>query len=215
MSKINYILLTLIVLFNLWAVDCFAKTSTENGRLGQIDLNYAVSTWQLNRLSTLKYDISFRKHTSTYLPSVDWRILKAQCFQESAFNEEAVSPVGAMGLCQFMPGTWNDNLRKANLTGHPFNYDLNIEMAAQYMSRLYGEWSSPRPIEDRITLALASYNAGLGNLLNAQRVCDGPNLSTEIMICLPCITGYHSRETTQYVYRIWSFYGELVRADNY
>lgn len=179
-----------------------------------LSVNYSVSPWQLNRLTTLKYDLAFKKHVETYSPTLDWRILKAQCFQESAFDEEAVSPVGAQGLCQFMPGTWDDNLRRANLTGHPFNYDLNIQMAAQYMARLYGQWSAPRPYEDRVSLALAAYNAGLGNLLEAQRICDNANLFTQIMICLPCVTGQHSRETTQYTLRIWAFYAQLVSLDN-
>lgn len=179
------------------------------------DVNYEVSSWQVSKLSKIKYDIAFRKHTRTYIPTLDWRLIKAQCFQESAFNEEAVSTVGAKGLCQFMPRTWEGELERAGLTGHPFNYDLNIQMAAQYMGRLIGQWSSPRPEKDRVSLAFASYNAGLGNILDSQRVCDNENLFTEIMICLPCVTGDHSRETTQYVFRIWSFYSALIETDNY
>lgn len=194
-----------------------SNTQAQNSfdEMTDLTISYEVSPWQVSKLSKLKYDIAFMKHTRHYMPTVDWRLLKAQCFQESAFDEEAVSPVGAQGLCQFMPDTWSDELERANLTGHPFNYDLNIQIAAQYMGRLVREWSAPRPQEDRVSLAMASYNAGLGNLLESQRVCDGRNLFTDIMICLPCITGHHSRETTQYVYRIWAFYSELVRSDKY
>lgn len=170
---------------------------------------FDVSNWQRSALAQTKYDISFRKHTRIYLPrDFDWELLKAQCFQESAFREEAVSPVGAQGLCQFMPATWEEQTNIAGVTGHPFNYDLNIQMAAQYMSRLIRGWSSPRPRNDQFSLALASYNAGFGNILNAQRRCDGEALYDDIMICLPCITGHHSIETNQYVYRIWAFYFE-------
>ena len=167
------------------------------------------SPWQKNRLAEIKYDISFKKHTSNYLPrDFDWKLLKAQCFQESLFREDAVSPVGAKGLCQFMPRTWDEQIQKAGITGHPFNYDLNIQMAAQYMARLVGNWTAPRPRKDQFSLALASYNAGLGNILNAQRECNGVPLYNEIMICLPCVTGHHSKETNQYVQRIWAFYLE-------
>lgn len=173
---------------------------------------FDVSPWQRNVLSEVKYDISFRKHTSIYLPrDFDWKLLKAQCFQESAFREDAVSPVGAKGLCQFMPATWDEQTRTAGITGHPFNYDLNIQMAAQYMSRLISGWSSPRPRKDQFSLALASYNAGFGNILNSQKECNNATLYNEIMVCLPCITGRHSRETNQYVFRIWAFYNEQVK----
>jgi len=171
--------------------------------------SFSVSNWQRDRLQTIKYDIAFRKHTNTYLPrDFGWKLLKAQCFQESAFREDAVSPVGASGLCQFMPATWEEQTQVAGVSGNPFNYDLNIQMAAQYMSRLVRGWSSPRPRKDQFSLALASYNAGFGNILNAQRRCDNRTLYDEIMVCLPCITGHHSIETNQYVYRIWAFYNE-------
>lgn len=170
---------------------------------------FDVSNWQRGALSNIKYDIAFKKHTSTYLPrDFDWKLLKAQCFQESAFKEDAVSPVGAAGLCQFMPATWGEQTKRAGVTGHPFNYDLNIQMAAQYMARLVANWTAPRPRKDQFSLALASYNAGLGHILNAQRQCDGAPLYNEIMICLPCVTGHHSIETNQYVQRIWAFYWE-------
>lgn len=77
-----------------------------------------------------------------------------------------------------------------------------IIAGAYYMARLRRSWSSPRPGEDRQRLAQASYNAGLGSLLAAQRACEGRLLYSEIVVCLPQITGQHSRETITYVERI-------------
>ena len=51
-------------------------------------------------------------------------------------------------------------------------------------------------------LAAASYNAGAGHLIKAQRLCDGRNLYREIIPCLPQVTGRHSAETIDYVQKI-------------
>ncbi len=159
-----------------------------------------------------RYDAEFRQHSGRYLPGQDWRLLKAQCYQESLLKPKAVSPVGAKGLCQFMPGTWRQVSRQINLppNASAFMPQLSIRAAAFYMASLRGQWSSPRPEWDRHSLALGSYNAGLGNLLKAQKVCGGPVLYRDIVSCLPDVTGHHSRETITYVDRIWRFYGQMV-----
>jgi len=125
---------------------------------------------------------------------------------------DAVSPVGAMGLCQFMPGTWSEVERKMDFPSHAsaFAPDLSIEAAAFYMGGLRRMWSAPRPEADRHSLAMASYNAGAGHLLKAQRLCGGGNLYSEIIGCLPDITGHHSKETITYVDRIWGYWTRLV-----
>lgn len=155
-----------------------------------------------------RYDLHFRKWTSVYMPGVDWRLLKAQCYQESLLNPDAVSPVGAMGLCQFMPATWRE---AQQALGWPddasaFAPALSVQASAWYMGRMRRFWSSPRPEWDRHSLAMASYNAGAGNILKAQQRCNGALLYGEIIACLPDVTGHHSRETIIYVTRIWDFY---------
>ena len=67
---------------------------------------------------------------------------------ESNFNPRAVSPKGAMGLCQLMPET-----AKRLGVKDPFNPDQNMEAGAKLLRELYdkyGDWK----------LALAAYNAG-------------------------------------------------------
>jgi len=78
------------------------------------------------------------------------------------------------------------------------------------MARLARAWSSPRPIIDRWDLARASYNAGMGNLLKAQKAAGGATRYADIISALPQITGHHSKETTTYVKRIHRWFGELV-----
>ena len=78
--------------------------------------------------------------------------------RESAFNPQARSPVGAMGLMQLMPATARKVAKDANL-GRPTNQtlqnpDLNIQLGSRYLAELLDEFKGNR------VLALAAYNAG-------------------------------------------------------
>jgi Transglycosylase SLT domain/SPOR domain len=69
-------------------------------------------------------------------------------WKESRFDHNAVSPVGAEGIAQFMPGT-------AKIVGlaDPFDIDQAIPASAAYLARLksgFGNWG----------LAAAAYNGG-------------------------------------------------------
>ena len=156
-----------------------------------------------------KYDRQFKSSSARYMPGVDWKLLKAQCWQESRFIVDAVSPVGAKGVCQFMPATWDDVQQELDFVASPFTADLNIEAAAYYMGKLRKGWSSPRPEFDKHTLAMASYNAGFGNLLKAQKKCDMATLYPCIEKCLPKVTGSNANETKHYVRSIWRYYGQM------
>jgi len=141
------------------------------------------------------------------MPTVRWRLLKAQYYQESLLNSDAVSHVGARGVAQFMPGTWTQVSRELgyeSVSPHVAKYA--IKAGAYYMAKLRKSWSAPRSEEDRHNLAMASYNAGFGNLLKSQKKCGGPSGYEEIVACLPQVTGHHSEETIGYVKRIRHFW---------
>lgn len=154
-----------------------------------------------------RYDPYIEQSMKRWMPGTDWQLLWGLIRQESSFNPKAVSPVGAEGLTQFMPGTWADVSRQLGMANaNPRMVRPSIEAGAFYLGRLRNNWHSPRPEKDRLQLALASYNAGLGNLLSAQQACDMPVLYPEIAACLPQITGHHSAETLHYVPAVWRFY---------
>jgi len=160
------------------------------------------------------YDKEF-KTSSIHLPvGTDWRLLKAQCFQESRLKRFAVSPVGAMGVCQFMPLTWLDMKKKHSTLTSPWLPSQSIRAAALYMKQLNNSWSSPRPQSERYKLALASYNAGFGNILKSQRQCNNEVYYQPIINCLHCVTGHHSEETINYVKHINRFYKVMVSTGN-
>ena len=80
-------------------------------------------------------------------------LLAAVAKQESGFNATAVSPVGAEGLMQLMPGT-----AKSLGVSDPMNPTQAINGAADYLRTLIDKFGSTK-------LALAAYNAGPGAVL--------------------------------------------------
>jgi hypothetical protein len=153
-----------------------------------------------------KYDRQIQAASSTWLPGQPWKMLKAQYIAESNLNPDAVSPVGASGIAQFMEASWDQVLRE--MGRNPALVDRRmagpaIEAGAFYMAKLKRAWISPRPEEDRLKLAQASYNAGMGNILRSQQRCGNPAGYEPIMACLHLVTGHHAAETRTYVPRIW------------
>jgi len=172
---------------------------------------FSVSSWA--DLFNDAYDHVFEEAAEIHLPlDMNWMWLKAQCYQESRLDPNAISYVGASGLCQFMPGTWQESVSKGILPpkANIFDPELNIIAAAAYDARIMSMWRAERPWLDRIFLTFASYNAGAGHIIKAQRICGGKNRYKEIIACLPNVTGKHAKETKTYVERIYSYYGRLV-----
>lgn len=160
------------------------------------------------------YDDSIKKYHAQYKLPYTWTLLKAQLMAESNLNPNAVSPVGAKGLAQFMPDTWTEYLTKCSLpaTTLACNGEASIKCCAAYMADLIKGWSSPRPELDRYNLALASYNAGMGNLIKAQKIVHGVNDYATIVSALKFVTGNaNAKQTTDYVNRITDYNIELLK----
>ena len=87
-------------------------------------------------------------------PGDVWSIMR----RESAFDEEAASPVGAMGLMQLMPPTARENAKMLGEQGENFFEPAkNILLGTHHFSRLLKMF-------DRIEWAIAAYNAGQGSV---------------------------------------------------
>ena len=75
------------------------------------------------------YDGYFQHYAATI--RWDWRLLAAQCYQESTFDPKARSWAGACGLMQIMPSTADHlGLSRADI----FNPEQNIAAAVSYLA---------------------------------------------------------------------------------
>ena len=101
-----------------------------------------------------------------------------QINQESGFNPNSVSPAGAEGIAQFMPGT------AAGLGINPWDPVQALRAAAHLMASYTHNYGGD------YAMALAAYNAGTGAVQHATYVC-----GSSWMNCLPS-------ETRNYIYII-------------
>lgn len=99
----------------------------------------------------------------------DWRLLAAQCYQESTFDPNAKSWAGACGLMQIMPETsahLNLPLSKVFLP------EPNIDAATRYIAELENKFTDIDSRYERINFILASYNGGYHHIRDAMRLTE-------------------------------------------
>jgi membrane-bound lytic murein transglycosylase MltF len=121
---------------------------------------------------------------------LDWILVLAVMKQESRFNHGAISYRGAYGLMQIMPVTQIELAEKLGVeeTITPRN---NIKAGIYHLKSLYTIFENIQE-KDRICLSLAAYNAGLGRILDAQKIAsymgNDPNQWSSVREALPFLT---------------------------
>lgn len=106
-------------------------------------------------------------------PEVGAPLVAAQIEAESGWNPQAVSPAGAQGLSQFMPGTWPSYGKDSDGNGQVSPFDPGDAIVAQgtFDCVLVGEMNtavaSGQVTGNVVDLVLASYNAGSGAVRSA------------------------------------------------
>lgn len=150
---------------------------------------------------TDKYDRHFKKYSKRYFgPLFDWQWFKSQAIAESGLDENAESQVGARGLMQIMPTTFEEISDKIP---HYLELDeprWNIAAGIYYDRTLYRKFQKASE-QEKLYLALASYNAGYGRILKATRRTEDKHSWDAVKKHLP-------GQTRAYVYRIRKLMGD-------
>jgi len=145
----------------------------------------------------------FRKYGAQY--DVDWVLMGAQGYQESQLNQNAKSPVGAIGVMQVMPATGKD-LNVGNIT----EIEANIHAGIKYMRWMIDQYYGNEPMTklDKALFAFASYNAGAGRISQLRKEAVKRGLDPNIW--------FHNveyvaadkigQETVTYVSNIYKYY---------
>lgn len=162
------------------AINGFNEKARQGTALGNILIKryYSGQAWiknpkneayeeRLDQLLTL-----FKKYGAKY--KIDPLLLAALSFQESRFDNDAKSSAGAVGIMQILPTTAADpnvgikNVRKL---------ENNIEAATKYIRFVADQYFSEggAPEQEKILMALASYNAGPNRVARLRKKAKDPN----------------------------------------
>ena len=113
------------------------------------------------------YDSLFKEYAKVL--GWDWKLLASVSYQESHFKNHEVSWAGAKGLMGVMPGT-------ANYLGisieELLDPEINIRTGVEVLKRFSRGFENVPDSLERIKFTLASYNAGLGHIQDAQRLAE-------------------------------------------
>ena len=158
---------------------------------------------------TNQYDRAFKAAVRTWYPQDqqgpnEWVWLKAQAISESGLKPDAVSPVGAKGLMQIMPETWEELEGKHPTMSHPLDAHASIVQGTQYMAWLADQHILAPSIECRRNWQLASYNAGIGRVRKLRVKAGGEQCwNAKVSKLAP-------KETRQYVRRVRNTYQSIM-----
>lgn len=182
-------------------------------KTGVIQYRYAQSMKRIkqiknntNREEYKKFEnviVLFEKYGHKY--NFDPLMLAAQGFQESQLDQKARSHSGAIGVMQVLPST-----AKPLKVGDIRNLESNIHAGTKYMDILMSKYFQDSKFNDenRALFALASYNAGPGNISKMRRLAAAQGLNPNIWFDnVEVVTAAKiGIETTTYVRNIFKYY---------
>ena len=112
------------------------------------------------------YDNMIKKESTKY--GLDWRLVASLIYQESRFMPDVESWAGAVGLMQLMPETAETFGVSEDKIKSPRD---NIKGGLKFLKWLDDKLKADVPDpNERIKFVLASYNVGLGHVMDAMRL---------------------------------------------
>ncbi len=165
-------------------------------RVGRPDLNVMIGRNARNTGLANYVTAAFPQIPVSPELSASWTIIHAISRQESQFDKEATSRVGARGLMQLMPGTARETAPRAGLA---YNYaslgniEYNMALGSTYFGQLMDMYSGS------YVLSVAAYNAGPGNVNKWLRANGDPRNGDDV---LDWIENIPLSETRNYVQRV-------------
>jgi membrane-bound lytic murein transglycosylase MltF len=169
-----------------------------------INTRYAKSaTSEAEREKFLTVVQLFRKYSERY--NVDYLLMAAQGYQESRLNQDAKSPVGAIGIMQVMPATG----RELNV-GDIRQIEANIHAGVKYMRVTADTFFKNEPMDtlNKALFTFASYNAGPGRIRQLRREAEKAGLNPNVWFGNVEVIAAEriGRETVTYVANIYKYY---------
>jgi membrane-bound lytic murein transglycosylase MltF len=161
-----------------------------------------------------RYDPTFRKYSKRFFGvGYDWRYFKAQAMAESDLDPAAKSWVGARGLMQLMPTTFQAIQSKRPEMTSIDDPEWNIAAGIMHDRYLWRLWKDHGSDDERRACMFASYNAGEGTLSRAHTTARTEHLDdmtwSSIQRIAPKVERWRYRETLGYVGRIQANYLRL------
>ena len=144
-----------------------------------------------------KYETLFKEAANKF--GFDWRLLAAMSYQESHWDPQAVSSTGVKGLMMLTQSTAKQ-MKIDNREDPAQSIYAGAGYLASILSRLPERISEP----DKIWMAIAAYNVGLGHLEDARVLTEGngknPDLWPDVKEHLPLLAKKKWYEKTRYGY---------------
>src|ERR1051326_9215929 len=124
----------------------------------------SVPPYFLKMYYPIKYEVAIRKYSRKN--GLDPHLMMGLIHQESFYNPRTKSSAGAIGLMQLMPATGKElgsRIFHGFSVGRLENPEVNIELGTMYFRSLVDLFGG------KTELAIASYNAGRGNVAKWRR----------------------------------------------
>jgi membrane-bound lytic murein transglycosylase MltF len=148
---------------------------------------------------------AIRRYAREY--DFDWRMIAAQAYQESRFDQRKVSRAGAVGVMQVLPTTAADP--NVGIEGID-QLDANVHAGVKYLRFLRDRYFDAPEIAplDRVLFSLAAYNAGPRAIARARKRASGMGFDPNRWFGHVEVAAARtiSREPVTYVRNIYKYY---------